>query len=195
VAVQSQTRLRERSSTEARLRAKEDRPAISSLSFRTGELDSLFVHPGGIAYNTGMRPHQIVIDTNVLVSALRSRRGASYLLMSLVDSGKFVINLSVPLVLEYEAVAKRMITGTPLTIREVDDILDYIVRCSEHWKIFYLWRPGLKDPGDDMLLELAVTAGCRYIITFNVGDFAGAKRFGIQAITPQEFLKEIGELP
>jgi predicted nucleic acid-binding protein len=58
--------------------------------------------------------------------------------------------------------------------------------------IFFLWRPHLKDPGDDMVLELAVKAGCQYIVTHNGRDFAGCERFGIQAFTPGAFLKQIG---
>jgi predicted nucleic acid-binding protein len=61
-------------------------------------------------------------------------------------------------------------------------------------KVSSLWRPQLKDPGDDMVLELAVTAGCNYIITYNVNDFKGIENFGIKAITPKEFLELAGEL-
>jgi predicted nucleic acid-binding protein len=148
----------------------------------------------GIVYNTAMSLHQIVVDTNVFVTALKSQRGASYKLWSLLNSGIYQVNLSVPLAIEYEATAKRMIDQIKLTTREVDNILDYIISLANHWKIYYLWRPQLKDPGDDMLLELAVTAGCEYIITYNVSDFRGIRQFGIEAITPKEFLQRIGEL-
>jgi predicted nucleic acid-binding protein len=62
-------------------------------------------------------------------------------------------------------------------------------------KVFFLWRPLLKDPKDDMVLEVAVAAGCTRIVTFNGKDFAGAQRFGIKVLTPQAFLAEIGENP
>ena len=149
----------------------------------------------GIAYNTIVSVYQVVIDTNVFVTALRSQRGASYRLLSLINSGKYQINLSVPLVIEYEAVAKRLVGEITLSAKDVDDILDYTVRLANHWKIHYLWRPQLKDPSDDMLLELAVAAGCDYIITYNLNDFKGVEQFGIEAITPKEFLERIGELP
>ena len=58
--------------------------------------------------------------------------------------------------------------------------------------VFYLWRPVLKDPKDDMVLEVAVAAGCSHIVTFNTRDFAGADRFGIKIVTPQTFLAKIG---
>jgi putative PIN family toxin of toxin-antitoxin system len=137
---------------------------------------------------------QIVIDTNVFISALRSRRGASYKLLTLLDSGKFEINLSVPLVLEYEAIAKRMADEFQLSVETIDDILDYTYKVANHWKIHFLWRPILKDPADDMILELAVTAGCSYIVTYNKRDFNEAESFGIQVLTPKELLDEIGEL-
>lgn len=148
----------------------------------------------GIIYNTNVSLYQVIIDTNVFVTALRSRRGASYRLLSLINSGKYQINLSVPLVIEYEAVAKRQVGEIKLTAEEIDDILEYIVRLANHWKIHYLWRPQLKDPGDDMLLELAVSAGCDYIITYNLNDFKGVEQFGIEAITLKDFLERIGEL-
>jgi putative PIN family toxin of toxin-antitoxin system len=137
---------------------------------------------------------EIVMDTCVLVSALRSRRGASHLLLRSIDSGKFTINVSVPLVLEYEAVCKRFIGETALTEEDIDAILDYLCRVATHRSVHYLWRPFLSDPNDDMVLELAVAAGCDCIVTFNVRDFAGAEKFGIQLRRPQEFLTEIGVL-
>lgn len=141
-----------------------------------------------------MRPG-IVIDTNVIVSALRSKRGASHLLLSLVDEGLFDISISVPLVLEYEATAKRLAPELGLVDEDIDVVLDYLCRVSSHRKIFYLWRPYLRDAKDDLVLELAVEAGAECIVTFNKRDFEGAQRFGIRVVTPWEFLKRIGRLP
>jgi len=142
-----------------------------------------------------MGPYQIVMDTNVWIAALRSRRGASHRLISLLDSGKFEINISVPLILEYEETAKRLVGEIPLTERDIDDILSYICKVANHRQIYYLWRPFLSDPQDDMVLELAVTAECEFIVTFNQSDFQGVEQFGLDAITPQEFLRKIGALP
>lgn len=141
-------------------------------------------------------PLQIVIDTNVFVSALRSKRGASFRLLSLVgQSEKFEVNVSVPLVLEYEDAAKRQLHITGLSSQDVDDIIDYICSVAHHRQIFFLWRPYLRDPKDDMVLELAVEAQCDYIVSYNQKDFVGVERFGLQVLTPQELLKEIGEIP
>ena len=140
-----------------------------------------------------MAPAQIVIDTNVLISALRSNKGAAFKLLSLIGTGKFDIHLSVPLVLEYEDAAKRLLhQESPLTTQAIDDIIDYI--CLEAYKheIFFLWRPFLKDPGDDLVLELAVKSGCPFIVTYNTKDFIGIQQFGIQAITPQALIKKLG---
>ncbi len=141
-----------------------------------------------------MSRFQIVVDTNVFVSALRSQFGASYKLFSLIDKELYELQLSVPLALEYEAAAKRMIGEILLSEKEIDDILDFVISKSKCWQIYYLWRPQLKDPGDDMILELAVTANCNTILTYNVNDFKGIEKFGIQAITPKEFLELAGEL-
>ncbi len=64
-----------------------------------------------------------------------------------------------PLVLAYEAVAKRHARELGLTFGDIETVLDYICSVASHRRIFYLWRPVLKDPGDDMVLELAVEAG------------------------------------
>jgi putative PIN family toxin of toxin-antitoxin system len=135
----------------------------------------------------------VVIDTNVLVSALRSNRGASFKLIRLIGTGKFNISLSVPLLIEYEAVCKRK-KFDHLIEADIDDLLNYICKVADKLDIFFLWRPFLKDPKDDMILELAVEAGCEYIITYNLDDFKGTEQFDVEAITPKQFLNKIGEL-
>lgn len=138
---------------------------------------------------------QIVIDTNVFIAALRSNQGASFLLVSLIGrSDRFETNVSVPLILEYEDVAKRQLNEIGLEAEDVDDMLDYICQVARQRRIFFLWRPYLKDPKDDMVLELAVEAQCDSIVSFNKKDFAGVDKFGLQVLTPQEFLRVIGEI-
>jgi putative PIN family toxin of toxin-antitoxin system len=149
----------------------------------------------GIAYDTIMKLPQVVIDTNVLIAALRSQYGASYKLLMLLDSGLFEINLSVPLALEYEDVSQRMAYKLGLTSDDIDDILDYIISVANRHEVHYLWRPFLKDPQDDMVLEIAVASGAKTIVTYNKADFAGVEQFGIAVLTAQEFLQQIGVLP
>ena len=137
----------------------------------------------------------IVIDTNVVVSALRSRRGASHRLLTLVGRGRFEIHLSVPLVLEYEYAARELPSDLSLDEGDVADILDYLCAVGRLWDVFFLWRPLLRDPGDDMILELAVTAGCDAIVSYNKRDLSRARDFGLRVLDPREFLIELGDLP
>lgn len=130
----------------------------------------------------------IVIDTNVLISALKSKQGAAHKLLLLLPNKVFVPNISVALFFEYESVAKRSGLIANLSNEDIDVVLDYFLSQSEIRKIFYLWRPFLKDPKDDLVLEVAVESRSDYIITFNLKDFKGCDKFGIKAISPQEFL-------
>ena len=139
--------------------------------------------------------YQIVIDTNVLLSALRSQNGASFRLLSLIGDERFKINLSVALVLEYEAILKRPELNLSLSFQEIDDVIDYLCANADlRESIFYRWRPILNDPKDEFVLELAFEGDCDFIVTFNLKDFAGIEKFGLKAITPQEFLQMIGEI-
>jgi putative PIN family toxin of toxin-antitoxin system len=136
---------------------------------------------------------QVVVDTNVLIAALRSQLGAGYRLLSLVGTGKFEVNLSVPLVLEYEEVAKRQAGELGLTLQAIDEIIDYLCAVAVQHKIHYLWRPVLSDPKDDLVLEVAVAGQCDFIVTYNEKHFRGAEQFQVEVITPQVFLQKIGE--
>jgi putative PIN family toxin of toxin-antitoxin system len=143
-----------------------------------------------------MATRRIVVDTNVLVSGLRSRRGASFRLVSLIGkSSSFEISLSVPLLLEYEEVLKRQTRELGMNRGDIDDVLEYLCSVATLHEVYYLWRPVLRDPEDDMVLELAVGAGCEAIVTFNVRDFEGAEGFGLRVEGPQAFLRRIGEVP
>lgn len=141
-----------------------------------------------------MKTLKIVIDTKVIISALKSRNGFSFKLLSIIDDKRFRVFISVPLILEYEDVAKRSKSQKKLNFTEIGDILDYICLIGEQRKIFYLWRPYLKDPKDDMILELAVESECDYIISFNKKNFKGIDKFNLEVITPKELLRKIGEI-
>lgn len=142
-----------------------------------------------------MEPLLIVLDTNVLYAALRSKRGASYRLLSLIDSGKFEINLSVPLVIEYEDILKGKQKMLNISTSQINQLLNYLCKVSNLHEVFSLWRPIIGDPEDDMILELAVKAQCDYIVTYNKRDFEGLQRFDITLADAKEFLQIIGELP
>jgi putative PIN family toxin of toxin-antitoxin system len=153
-----------------------------------------FAAKTSIVYNTGMSEPRVVLDTNVLIAALRSKRGASSRLVSLLGIGRFEITVSVALVLEYEDVLMRQRTQLGLTQQDIEDFIDSICALARLQQVYYQWRPSLRDEGDELVLDLAVAAGCDHIVTFNRRDFVGAERFGLQVMTPREFLVEIGEI-
>ncbi len=139
-----------------------------------------------------MKPkYKIVIDTNVFISALISKLGVSYKLVRMIGKGEFDIFISVPLIFEYEDVAKRN-NLVDLNNEAVDDIINYICLIGIEAEIFYLWRPFLTDPKDDFVLELAFNSNADYIITYNKKDFRKVDQFGIKLLFPGEFLKLIG---
>ena len=147
-----------------------------------------------VNYLTRMpEPLTVVLDTNVLEAAFRSRRGASFAVLSFVGTGRFEIAVSVPLVLEYEEVLLRRASEPERTEASVRDLLDYLCSAGKRQPIFFRWRAMLPDPSDDMVLELAVAAGCDAIVTHNRRHFRGVHQFGVRVVSPAEFLEEIGD--
>ena len=143
---------------------------------------------GSTGYGIVSGMERVVLDTNILVAALRSRRGPSYRLLSLVGSGLFEVTVSVALVLEYEDVLSR---ATTMPAWAIDRILQFLCATAHRQKIFFRWRPHLRDPGDSMVLELAVASRSRFIVTYNLRDFQGAQQFGVSPIPPESFLNRV----
>jgi predicted nucleic acid-binding protein len=113
-----------------------------------------------------------------------------------VGTGAFDIHLSVPLVLEYREVLSRELSHLYVDATDIEDFIEFHGSVATRHRIFFLWRPYLPDPKDDMVLELAVKARCDSVVTYNIRDFAGIEQFfGIKAITPAKFLRDIGVLP
>ncbi len=135
---------------------------------------------------------KIVVDTNVLVSALRSRRGWSFDLLTRIGQGQFEHVVTVPLVIEYEDVLRRE-GMVPLSGGAVDDVLDYICASGLRRQVHFLWRPKLTDVRDDMVLEAAFNGQCDAIVTWNVRDFRAAADIGIDVLSPDLFLKRLKE--
>ena len=132
--------------------------------------------------------YQVVIDTDILVAAMRSKNGASHRLLSLLGDGRWRPNLTVAIALEYEAVLKRDCQRFGLTESDIDDLLDGI--CSEAGlhRLYFLWRPVAADPDDDLVMEAAIASHSDFVITFNKLDFPESGRFGIECLNPREFL-------
>src|SRR4029434_10487999 len=113
---------------------------------------------------------RVVLDTSVLVAALRSRRGASFRLIELLRAGAFEIALSVPLAVEYEAVLTKHTASLGLRRSEVTIIVDYLCAVGRRQPIHFLWRPLLRDPDDEFVLEVPVAAGCQFLVTHTIRD-------------------------
>ena len=132
---------------------------------------------------------RIVLDTSVLVAAARSRRGASFRLVSMLPTPAFEIALTVPVYTEWQAVMTRpehLPDG--VTADMALSFLRYLASVAHLQDVHYLWRPCLRDPDDDMLLECAVASGSAFIVTHNVKDFRGVEALSVQALTPADFL-------
>jgi putative PIN family toxin of toxin-antitoxin system len=134
---------------------------------------------------------KIVLDTTVLVAAARSKQSASYTLVAALPSPLYQICLSVTLYMEWQDVLSRAVNLPPSqTPSGARQFLRYLASVAHLQNIYFLWRPFLRDPADDMVLELAVAAGARFIVTHNLRDFARATTFGVQAITPGDFYEK-----
>lgn len=139
---------------------------------------------------------RIVLDTNVVVAALRSPSGASAALLEQALDHRFTLLLSVPLVLEYEGIccdpAQRIASG--LSESEVGTIMSALCAVAEPVRAWFLWRPQLRDPADEMVLEAAVNGGADALVTFNRRDFGDAPGvFGIEVLSPRQTLSRIAE--
>jgi putative PIN family toxin of toxin-antitoxin system len=138
-----------------------------------------------------------VLDTDVMVAALRSDRGASRQLLLAALNRQFELLLSVPLMLEYEAVLTRPehLAACGLNSAELGRVLDDLAAVARPVRLAFRWRPRLRDPDDDMVLETAINGRAGAIVTFNQGDFADAgKEFNCAVILPAAALQQIRSL-
>jgi putative PIN family toxin of toxin-antitoxin system len=132
---------------------------------------------------------RVVVDTDVMVAAMRSDAGASRLILRSALLRRFDLLLSVPLVLEYEAVLKRAIhlKAAGASAEDIDAVLDAVSAVGMPITSVFSWRPLLADPADEMVLETAVNGYADIIITFNLRHLgAAARRFGIGAMRPPD---------
>ena len=136
-----------------------------------------------------------MLDSSVVVSAFRSRLGASSRLLDLVEDGRLVPLATPALFLEYEGVLKRpeQRDASGLSLAEVDTALAALSALIEPVKVRFTWRPQLADPGDEMVLEAAVNGQADALVTHNLADFApAAPRFGLTLLRPGELLERVG---
>lgn len=137
---------------------------------------------------------KVVLDTDVIVTALRSANGGSNAVLREAAHGRLVPLVTPALFLEYEAVLKRpeQRLAHGLELREIDRFLASLAAACEAVEVSFQWRPQLADPTDEMVLEAAVNGRASALVTHNVRDFArGAERFGLKVLRPGELLKEL----
>lgn len=137
---------------------------------------------------------RVVLDTDVVVAAMRSPSGASAAIVRAARRGRPVLLLSVALAVEYEAVCceaeHRLASG--LSDQEVQTFLNVVIAMAEPVKTHFLWRPQLRDAGDEMVLEASVNGRANALITFNLRDYGEVPaRFGIEVLLPREAIGRI----
>ncbi len=142
-----------------------------------------------------MNPYQIVIDTNVFVSGLRSQRGAAYTLLTMLNDPRWQVNISTTALFEYEEILKRERRHFGLGEDDIDVFLDGLCHIAKHQEIFYVWRPTARDPDDEFLIDLAVAAQADFLVTYNHRDVCRVTQFGVHLVSPKEFLQHMGVIP
>lgn len=131
------------------------------------------------------------MDANMLFSGLYSASGLSFKILEPLAEGRLRLALSTPLLFEYEDVLKRNQAVLNLSDEDIDVVLDNLCAFSRFQKVYFLWRPYLPDAKDDLVLELAVAAKVKTIVTHNLKDFVGIDKFGVEAITPKTLLERL----
>ena len=142
--------------------------------------------------------HRVALDTNVLVAALRSDRGASRRLLLGALERRYQLVASVPLMIEYEAVLGRdeHLLASGLSAEEVHTLLDAVAMVAEPVRLAYLWRPLLTDTDDDMVLETAINGRAKVLVTLNLRDFTAAKGiFDVEILSPADALEWLRKRP
>ena len=140
--------------------------------------------------------NRIVLDTSVVVAALRTREGVGNAVLRLVARRRLVLLATPPLFCEYEEVLKRpeQQLAHGLTVEDVDDFLAELAALIEPVDLHFRWRPQLRDSSDEMVLEAAINGSADALVTYNIGDFAQAgERFGIPILRPGELLKKVNK--
>jgi putative PIN family toxin of toxin-antitoxin system len=140
-----------------------------------------------------MKRYRVILDTNVVVAALRSQLGASYRLLMTIGHPRWQSVVTPALMFEYEDVIRRPGIAPALSARDLSAVLDLIYQRSHRQFIYYSWRPLSSDPKDDLVLDAAIAGRCHFVVTFNERHLRPAQEFGIGILKPLNLLKLIGE--
>ena len=141
-----------------------------------------------------MKRYRVILDTNVILAAMRSQTGASHRLLLTIGHPHWQSVVTPALMYEYEDVARRPGNVPGLSRQAITDILDLIYRQSHRQLVWFSWRPLSPDPGDDLVLDAAIAGGCDFVVSFNKRHLRAAREFGIAVLPPAELLKLIGEI-
>ena len=137
---------------------------------------------------------RLVLDTDSVVAAMRSPAGASAAVVRAVRQKKAILLVSVPLAMEYEAVCRKIeqCLAAGLSEMEADNFLSALIAMAERVETHFLWRPQLRDPNDEMVLEAAVNGRADALVTFNLRDYGTApSQFGVELLLPREAIARI----
>jgi putative PIN family toxin of toxin-antitoxin system len=132
----------------------------------------------------------VVLDSNVVFSALFSSKGYSFELLGHLRDEAFQIAITPPLLFEYEDLLNRPGKIPHLAPKEIDAFLNWLTFVARRHRVYYLWRPRLPDPRDDLVLEAALASSAKFIVTFNAKHFRPAGSLGILALDPHQFISQ-----
>lgn len=141
-----------------------------------------------------MKRYRVILDTNVILAAMRSQTGASHRLLLLIGHPRWQSVVTPAVMYEYEAVARRPGNVPGLSSQEITNVLDLLYHQSHRQMVWFSWRPLSSDPGDEAILEAAIAGGCDFVVSFNERHLRAAREFGIEVLKPAELLKLIGEI-
>ena len=137
---------------------------------------------------------RFVLDTDVVIAAMRSPSGASSAILKAALDSQVQILVGVALVLEYEAkcTESKHYTAAGISHRSALNFVDTIATLAEPIDMHFFWRPQLRDPADEMVLETAVNGRANSIVTFNLRHYGDApRRFGIEVLQPSQAIWRI----
>jgi predicted nucleic acid-binding protein len=139
-----------------------------------------------------VKRYRVILDTNVVLAAMRSQTGASHRLLLTIGHARWQSVITLALMYEYEDVARRPGNAPGLSPQDITNILNLIYQQSHRQLVWFSWRPLSPDPGDDAILEAAIAGGCDFVVSFNERHLRAAREFGIEVLKPADLLKLIG---
>ena len=166
---------------------------VQTVECDRGARENLALTPKVISYMISIML-RVVLDTDVIVAALRSPRGASAAILRAATAGQVRLLSSVALVLEYEAKCTLPLHYEAAELSHTDALIfvDTVAALSEPVELHFFWRPQLRDPSDEMVLETAINGGADAIVTFNLRDYGQApRRFGLDLLLPSQAIQRI----